>query len=101
MFLAKITLLSTKQGGRMNPPHTGPDRSQAYGPELEVNQYFTTCFLLTTESLVLDFNKEHLVMLDLLFPELYEQFLYEGMKLRFLEGSKSVGTGEILPSISE
>jgi hypothetical protein len=96
MYQAKIILFGPEQDGRLRPPITGPTRSIAYRPALQVGKNFTTCFLFTDQTQILEFGKEFEVTLELLFPEQYECLMFEGMLLNFFEGTKQVGHGVLL-----
>ena len=91
-FTAILKYRTFDEGGRSTPAKSG------YRPELSFD--FEK---ITTSGRQIFIDKEWVCPGDtveaeitMLSPQFYEQKLYEGLEFKFVEGSKTIGTGKIL-----
>lgn len=91
LFSAIVKLLSSKEDGRINAPQSG------YRPQLKLGDVHTSCIIRPQngDKLVMDFDIEHQVYLELVFPE-YQDKIKQGIKIEFYEGARLIGRGEII-----
>ena len=89
--LAKITFLTTDQGGRIKPAISG------YKPQLKVGDVFTSCFVWgDTRDQLFAPGVEYRVQLHLPLLELeYQSQIIVGMRVQLQEGSRIVAEGMI------
>jgi Elongation factor Tu C-terminal domain len=90
-FIAKLTYMTTEQGGRQTPAKSG------YRPQVKFD--FTEMQTSGQQTFI---DKETVLLGDtvdakikILTPELFAGSLTEGMQFEFREGAKVIGIGEI------
>jgi hypothetical protein len=94
MFVAKVIFYGPDTGGRQTPPQPG------YHPQIKAGDEYTSCRIESlTGVAVFDFDVEHLVSLELLFPDVYAGRFVFGDAVAFYEGSHQVGRGRILDAL--
>ncbi|MGZ6322269.1 MAG: hypothetical protein ACXWQR_23550 [Ktedonobacterales bacterium] len=91
MFVAKVVFLGPSRGGRNTPPQSG------YHPQIKAGDEYTSCVIESLrDEVVFDFDKEHLVLLRLMFPEGHEEMFSIGSRVIFFEGHRLIGSGTIV-----
>ena len=91
-FVASLNFKTFDEGGRSSPAKSG------YRPQLSFD------FEVITTSGKLNFIDEEWgcpgetvqAEITMLSPQFFEKKLYKGLKFKFIEGSKTIGTGKIL-----
>jgi len=91
-FTAKLKYLTSEQGGRKTPAHSG------YRPQVKFD--FTE-MQTSGQQVFLDKEKvypgeEVTAEITISTPELFKNKLWIGMEYEFREGDRIIGTGEIL-----
>jgi hypothetical protein len=91
MFVARVIFKGPDAGGRETPPLPG------YHPQIWAGDAYTSCKVESlTGKVAFAFGIEHLVSLELHFPEIYADRFALGDAVAFFEGSHLVGRGVIL-----
>ena len=91
-FIAYLKYKTTEEGGRMTAAKSGYrpqisfdfEKSTSSGRQIFINKEW----VFPGESIEAE--------ITLLSPQIFEKKLYEGLEFKFIEGSKTIGTGEIL-----
>lgn len=91
-FIAYLKYKTTDEGGRMTPAQSGYrpqvsfdfEKSTSSGRQIFINKEW----VFPGESVEAE--------ITLLSPQLFDKKLFEGLKFKFTEGSKTIGVGEIL-----
>jgi translation elongation factor EF-Tu-like GTPase len=87
---AKVTFLTSAQGGRLTPAISG------YKPQLKVGDVFTSCFVWgDTRDQLFAPGVEYRVHLQLPLWQDYQSQIIVGMRVQLQEGSRIVAEGII------
>ncbi|WP_137940203.1 hypothetical protein [Chitinivorax sp. B] len=91
MYIAKVVFFDAANGGRFTPPMSG------FHPQITAGEFHTSCIVgMESEGIRFDFNLEHTVTLELMYPEEYGNLITTGSKIKFFEGDKMIGEGLII-----
>ena len=89
MAIAIITFWGPERGGRYTPPSTG------YCPQVDIRGIHTSCMVESLEGEeIFSFEKEHRVLLKLMFPDQNPNAFEVGDVVSLYEGSKLIGSGK-------
>lgn len=88
-YIAMVKFYGRSEGGRLTPPMSG------FKPHLRVGDEYTSCIITAKDTAkdIMDFGTEHIVIIDLLYPEIYKDKITEGMIVELYEGRKLIGSG--------
>lgn len=91
-FIARLKYLTSQEGGRKTPAHSG------YRPHIkfEGSNYLTSGqqFFIGVDKV--DPGGSIDAEITIIATSVFKNFLYAGLKFHFAEGSRIIGTGEIL-----
>ncbi|SFB85762.1 hypothetical protein [Kaistella jeonii] len=91
-FTAMLKYNTTEKGGQMTPAKSG------YRPQIKFDFEESTTsgrqIFIGTDWVCPGENVK--AEITLLFPEIFENKLFEGLEFKFIEGPKLIGTGKIL-----
>ena len=96
-FIAELEFLTTKQGGRINPAHSG------YRPHIEFEnypEYLTSGQQTYIGQEIAELGTKVKAKIAILGTEYFTNRLYENMKFKFCEGNRIIGFGKIIEIIN-
>ncbi len=96
-FIAKLKFVSTEEGGRRTPVHSG------YRPHIEFESYpeYLTSGQQTYINKEIVFPGDEVKAdIGIMGTEYFAGRLYTGMKFKFCEGARTIGYGEIIDIIN-
>lgn len=96
-FIAKLHYLTTKEGGRSTPAFSGY-RPQVKFPFSEMQTSGQQIFIDKEEVYPGDNVNAEITIISV---EYYKKRLYPGLQFEFREGSKIIGTGEIIEVLNK
>jgi len=96
-FIAELEFLTTEQGGRNNPAHSG------YRPHIEFDNYpdyLTSGQQTYIGQKTVELGTKVKAEIAIIGTEYFSKRLYKNMEFKFCEGSRTIGFGKIIEIIN-